>query len=267
MLRVVPLAGLTILLLRMCVAVPALGEDLFFNSDGLKIRYTIDGQGPPVVLIHGYRASGDLNWRLPAVIGLLGKNYRVITLDNRGHGKSDKPRDVDQYGPKMAEDVVRLMDHLHLESAHLVGYSMGGMITLKLLATHPDRVRSAVIGGMGWTELPTNGQLDQTADKLTDLEPLRACALSFPQLGITREELVAVKVPTMIVIGAEDGLLTRRVEPLRKVRPDLPIVQIAGANHAGCIFRPEFRHAIEEFLDKQVSESSLPKPPADSSDQ
>ncbi len=267
MLRVVHLAGLAILLLRMCVTAPALGEDLFFNSDGLKIRYTIDGQGPPVVLIHGYTASGDLNWRLPAVIGLLGKNYRVITLDNRGHGKSDKPRDVDQYGPKMAEDVVRLMDHLHLESAHLVGYSMGGMITLKLLAMHPDRVRSAVIGGMGWTELPANGQLAQTAEKLTDLEPLRACALSFPLLGITREDLVAVKVPTIIVIGADDGLLTRRVEPLRKVRPDLPIVQVAGANHAGCIFRPEFRQTIKEFLDKQVSESSLPKQPADPSDQ
>jgi pimeloyl-ACP methyl ester carboxylesterase len=267
MLHLIRFAGVAILLHQLCVTAPALGEDLFFDSDGVKIRYTIDGQGPPVVLIHGYTASGDMNWRLPAVISLLSKNYRVITLDNRGHGKSDKPRDVEQYGPKMAEDVVRVMDHLDLESAHLVGYSMGGMITLKLLAMHPDRVRSAVIGGMGWTELPADGERASTADKLTDLEPLRACALAFPLLGITREELVAVKVPTIIIIGAEDSLLARRVDPLREVRPDLPVVQVAGANHAGCIFRPEFRQAIKEFLDKQVSASSSPKQAADSSDQ
>jgi len=230
------------------VSTVAQSEDRFFDSDGVRIRYTDEGQGPPVVLIHGFTASGDMNWRFPGVVAMLAKNYRVITLDNRGHGKSDKPTEAADYGVKMVDDVLRLLDHLKIEKAHFVGYSMGGMMTMKLAAVAPQRMVAAVVGGMGWT---LQGPIAEVREGGGRGSPsLQACARAFPQLGITREELLAIEVPMVIVIGADDGLLARRVKPLRDARPDIPVVEIAGANHVTCIFRPEFRKAIQEFLDK-----------------
>lgn len=228
-------------------------EERYLVSDGVRIRYTDEGAGPPVVLIHGFIASGDLNWRLPGVIGLLVKDYRVITLDNRGHGKSDKPTDVNDYGVKMVHDVLHLIDHLKIAKAHFVGYSMGGMITVKLATITPERMLSAVIGGMGWIK---QGPAAEGRAKRRGMNlPLRACVRAFPMLGITREELAAIKVPAVVVIGTNDHLVGRTVEPLRNVRPDIPVVEIPGANHMNCIFRSEFRNAIKDFLDKQVAAS------------
>ena len=228
------------------------GEEGYFVSDGIRIRYTDEGAGPPVLLIHGFIASGDLNWRMPGVVSLLAKDYRVITLDNRGHGKSDKPTDVGDYGVKMVHDALRLLDHLKIARAHVVGYSMGGMITMKLATVAPGRMLSAVVGGMGWIE---QGPAAPDREPRRGMNPaLRACARAFPTLGITRDELTAIKVPILVVIGSEDGLL-RRVDRLHEARPDIPVVHIPGANHLNCLFRPEFRKAIKDFLDKQVAAS------------
>jgi pimeloyl-ACP methyl ester carboxylesterase len=229
----------------------ARGADRFFDSDGVRIRFTDQGQGPPVVLIHGFSASSDMNWGFPGVVEMLAKDFRVITLDNRGHGKSDKPVEVDDYGVNMVDDVQRLLDHLKIEKAHFVGYSMGGMMTMKLAAIAPQRMNSAVVGGMGWT--PSGPAIDEREGDRRGSPSLQACARSFPQLGITREELLAIKIPMVIVIGADDGLLARRVKPLRDVRPDIPVIEVVGANHISCIFRPEFRNAIQEFLKKQAA--------------
>jgi pimeloyl-ACP methyl ester carboxylesterase len=127
-------------------SLPASAED--FDSAGVKIHYTEQGTGEAVILIHGLYASAQKNWGFNGVIADLAQHYRIIALDCRGHGASDKPAGENEYGLKMVEDVVRLMDHLHLPSANIVGYSMGGMITLKLAVTHPDRVHSAILGGM-----------------------------------------------------------------------------------------------------------------------
>src|SRR5438132_790893 len=119
------------------LAAPSLGaEDQFFNTNGVKIHYIVRGKGEPVVLIHGFTADIDRNWRTgfappgadnnrgaPRIIESLSKNYQVIALDNRGHGKSGKPHDPKQYGMEMVEDVVRLLDHLQIKKAHVVGYS------------------------------------------------------------------------------------------------------------------------------------------------
>lgn len=249
------LVVLFIVALGTCLAARSFGADHTFDSAGVKIHYSDEGSGPPVVLIHGYTASGDMNWRIPGITAQLVKKYRVISIDNRGHGRSDKPTNIEQYGANMADDVVRLLDHLQIDSAHLVGYSMGGMISLKLLALHPERVQSAVIGGMGWVELPADGAPDASSEESTELKPLEACVRAFPQLGITREQLANIKRPMTVVIGSDDSLLERRVEPLRQVRADIPVVEIPGANHVTCIFRPMFRQAILDFLDAQTAES------------
>ena len=101
-------------------------EDKFFDSKGVKIRYVDVGRGEPVVLIHGFSSSLDANWGAPRIIDTLAKDFRVIALDCRGHGKSDKPHDGSKYGNEMIEDVARLMDHLNIPKAHIVGYSRAG---------------------------------------------------------------------------------------------------------------------------------------------
>ena len=127
----------------------ALASEGSFDSNGVKIHYVTEGQGDPVVLIHGWMGDSTMwgrdalgNTKLTAPEG-----FRVIALDCRGHGKSDKPHDVAKYGAEMAGDVVRLLDHLKIKKAHLIGYSMGVFLASKLAATHPERVISLVYGG------------------------------------------------------------------------------------------------------------------------
>jgi pimeloyl-ACP methyl ester carboxylesterase len=128
---------------------PVDAADAVFDSNGVKIRYVTEGKGEAVVLLHGWMGDSSMwgrdwlgNTKLKGADG-----YQLIALDCRGHGKSDKPHDPGKYGPEMAADVVRLLDHLKVEKAHLIGYSSGAFITGKVAATHPDRVLSLVYGG------------------------------------------------------------------------------------------------------------------------
>ena len=124
----------------------------FVSSDGLKIHYLVQGKGSPVVLIHGYTGSAEGNWFANGVAAALVPNHRVVAIDVRGHGQSDKPHDPAMYGDRMWMDVIELMDHLAIEKAHVHGYSMGGMITTQLLARHADRFITAAYGGSGVSE-------------------------------------------------------------------------------------------------------------------
>jgi pimeloyl-ACP methyl ester carboxylesterase len=94
----------------------------------------IEGKGEPVVLIHGLYSNAQMNWRGPGIIKALARNHQLIALDVRGHGGSGKPKEEDACGVEMGEDVIRLLDHLKIQKGHSVDYSMGGMITMKLLS-------------------------------------------------------------------------------------------------------------------------------------
>jgi len=122
-----------------------------FDSNGVKIRYVIEGKGESVVLIHGWMADSSMWGRDRSGNTKLNtagtEGFQLIALDCRGHGQSDKPHDPKQYGAEMAADVVRLLDHLKIEKAHLVGYSSGAFIAGKVAATHPKRVLSVVYAG------------------------------------------------------------------------------------------------------------------------
>ncbi|MHA2475364.1 MAG: alpha/beta fold hydrolase [Promethearchaeota archaeon] len=96
----------------------------FFNNDGIKIYYEIDGEGPPVILIHGFSSSLEGNWKQSNWVNHLKKSYQVIAMDCRGHGKSDKPHDESLYGEMMRNDAIKLMEHLSIEKANFFGYSM-----------------------------------------------------------------------------------------------------------------------------------------------
>src|SRR5436190_11906301 len=116
-----PLAALVV----GCLVISAHAADDTFDSNGVKIRYVTEGTGVPVVLIHGWMGDSTTWGRDKSGTKLKPPDgFQVIALDCRGHGKSDKPHDPAKYGPEMAADVVRLLDHLKIEKAHLVGYSM-----------------------------------------------------------------------------------------------------------------------------------------------
>jgi pimeloyl-ACP methyl ester carboxylesterase len=123
-------------LLVFCTSPLLVADDFFFDSRGVNIHYSVEGKGEPVILIHGFGTSIQLNWGTPGIIKALADQYQVIALDNRGHGQSDKPHAPSAYGSEMANDVIRLMDHLDIRKAHIIGYSMGGVITSYLLVTN-----------------------------------------------------------------------------------------------------------------------------------
>ncbi|WP_457813238.1 alpha/beta fold hydrolase [Sinorhizobium meliloti] len=124
-----------------------------FAHDGLEIAYFDEGDpsGDPILLIHGFASSANVNWVFPGWLKTLGDaGYRVIALDNRGHGQSSKPHDPSLYHPpQMAGDAAALLVHLGIGEAHVMGYSMGARISAFLALQHPDRVRSLVFGGLG----------------------------------------------------------------------------------------------------------------------
>ncbi len=262
-------------------------EDLFFDSNGVKIHYTVQGKGEPVVLIHGYAVNIALNWG--AVIPGLVNDYQVIALDDRGHGKSDKPHDPAAYDAKlMAGDVVHLMDHLKIRKAHIVGYSMGGFITSVIVTEHPDRCLTATLGGAGWSSPeerattrglleqlavsletgqgigplvialnppgappPTPEQIDTTNKMLlanNDPLALAACARGgLTSFQVSEAKIRTNKVPVLALIGDQDPLKAG-VDRLDGMMPNLKIVVIHGATHMTAPGNPEFLKGLRAFL-------------------
>lgn len=221
-----------------------------FDAKGVKIHYLVEGTGEPVVLIHGLYSSVEMNWRIPGVISALAKGHQVIALDLPGHGLSDNPDSEEAYGLRMVEDVILLLDHLKIKKAHIVGYSMGGIVALKLIAQHPDRVLSAVLGGMGW--LREGSPLQKSWQRMGVPKRSRTpavCVHSISKLALTVEELKSIRIPVEVVIGDLDPSRRLYVRPLQEVRKDWPVVEIEAAGHLNCITRKEFRDEIARWID------------------
>jgi len=224
-----------------------------FDANGVKIWYFVQGKGEPVVLIHGWISSARINWELPGTSGLLAQDYEVIALDMRGHGRSDKPMKEEAYGPELVEDIVRLLDHLKIKEAHIVGYSMGGIVAANFIAKHPDRVLSGTLGGMGWLKPGSAAQwgFAQIGKNDPNARAVAICGRSLARLALTENELKAIRVPVTVLVGEKDDLIKKLyVEPLGKVRKDWSVVEIKGANHITCILEPQFQKEIAVWLRK-----------------
>src|SRR5262245_20810816 len=144
------LAAVILVVSTSAFAQPAFTEDYFTTSDGVKIHYLMAGTGGSwVVLIHGYSDNAERMWFRTGIAPVIARNHRIVALDNRNHGKSDKPLPG---GSGKAQDIVELMDHLHIERAHIHGYSMGGGLTGQLLTMIPNRFITAGFGGSGIQE-------------------------------------------------------------------------------------------------------------------
>lgn len=225
-----------------------------FDANGVKIAYYVQGKGEPVVLIHGWLSSASMNWALPGITDLLARDHQVIALDVRGHGLSDKPMEDDAYGPELVQDVVRLMDRLQIKQAHIVGYSMGGIVAGNFIVKHPDRVLSGTLGGMGWLKQGDIAQFafSQIGRNDQNQRAQAVCGRSLAKLALTEAELKAIKKPITVLVGSDDRFVKRLyVEPLQRVRPDWPVVEIADGNHFTCIVRPQFKDEIAAWLKKQ----------------
>lgn len=139
------------------LAAPAVraAEERRFDSAGVPIRFIEEGRGEPVILLHGYTTNTEGQWVNTGVFPALVPHFRTIAMDARGHGRSGKPHDRAAYGPEMGRDVTRLMDHLGLRKAHIVGYSMGAHIVAQLAILDPGRFATLTLGGaagrLGWT--------------------------------------------------------------------------------------------------------------------
>jgi pimeloyl-ACP methyl ester carboxylesterase len=279
-----------VVVLALIVSFPVSGsaQDRFFDSNGVRIRYVEQGAGDVVVLIHGNGGSLQ-GWIDSGILPTLARDYRVVALDARGHGKSGKPHDARAYGREMGLDIIRLLDHLNVRRAHIVGYSMGANITAMLLTSHGDRFITATLGGAAgrfrWTAADTARNEQEASEKERDCvsktqihrlaavgqpkpsdEEIRkaseACMANpnqdryalaalhraLPQQAITPEQVKAVKVPTLGVVGSLDPYL-EAFKDLATLRPGLKLVVIDGATHGTAMRRPEFVAAVREFLE------------------
>ena len=258
--------------------------DQFLDADGVRIRYMDVGEGDPVILLHGFALSVEMNWAPTGLLESLPGEFRLIALDLRGHGKSDKPGESEGYGPEFVNDVLRLMDHLGIGPAYVVGYSMGGRIALKLLTEHPGRVRAAVLGGSGWAPPGTpppaeirgwilglqavvegEGTVTQVlwqpgwpepppewraALDANDAGALAAVLLSLDGLSVSEAALRNSPVPILAVVG-EDDFARPAVDALAAVRPDVKVVLLPGSNHATALVDPGLEQAVLSFLRAQ----------------
>jgi pimeloyl-ACP methyl ester carboxylesterase len=173
----------------------------------------------------------------------------VVALDLPGHGRSDKPKETDAYGLQMVEDVILLLDHLKIRKAHMVGYSLGGMIVMKLMARYPDRVLSGAVGGMGWFREGSASQ--KLWENMSPREGNRtppACVQSVGKLAVTREELSKIDIPVKVLVGSRDPVQRLYVAPLQRVRKDWSVIEIEDAGHLNIITKQQFRDEIAGWV-------------------
>jgi len=236
-------------------------RDQFFTSGNARVHFIEAGVGEPVILHHGN--TGSVNgWLRTGVFQALSENYRVIAMDARGHGKSDKPHDVESYGKEMSDDIIRLMDHLDIDKAHIIGYSMGTRIFAKALTNQEDRFLTAVFGGFApdwdWTQededqvklrseqMMTNPP-QRLVDQGQDTTALATLVLGFSELAVTEAGLKSLSLPTMAIVGSEDFLYESVIE-FSELLPRMKLVVIEGATHGEAFGRPEFVESVQEFL-------------------
>lgn len=237
----------------------------FTTSDNIKIHYlTLGDHGSWVVLIHGYTGNAKGNWFDNGIAQALAKNHRVVALDNRNHGQSDKPQ---LNGPGRALDTIELMDHLKIDKAHIGGYSMGGGITGQLLASHPQRFITAHFGGSGIPEtdpewiakLPKdhegvnpmeaelshqlrihhaldNGMSREEAEKLASTPPAPRQATTATAATPARPQidLDHLNVPIILINGEFDRARAKSMRAAREAN-DVTIVVLPGKQHLSAI--------------------------------
>lgn len=245
-----------------------------FSSNGVEIAFLDEGVGRPIVLVHGFASNATVNWVDTGWVETLAKaGRRVIALDNRGHGQSQKLYDQSAYeAPMMAEDVRRLLDHLDVERAAVMGYSMGARISAFFGLNHPDRVERVVFGGLGINMVrgigndaeiaaaleapsiadvadPTGKQFRLFAEATgSDLRALAAC-IRASRARITAEALAALRVPALVAVGTEDPVGGSAAD-LAALIPGARAFPIERRDHMKAVGDKTYKQAVLDFLEE-----------------
>ena len=243
-----------------------------FRHGAIEIAFLDEGEGEPIVLVHGFGSTKEVNWVNPSWTRTLkDAGRRVIALDDRGHGASTKLYDPADYDVRlMADDVHALLSHLNIERADVMGYSMGGRITAFMARKYPESVRSIILGGIGiklvdGAGLPTsiadalealsiNDVTDPTgrmfrafADQTkSDRRALAACIRGSRQV-MSREDAAAIQMPVLVAVGTKDPV-AGAPGPLAALFPNGQALEIPDRDHMLAVGDKVFKAAVIEFL-------------------
>jgi pimeloyl-ACP methyl ester carboxylesterase len=243
-----------------------------FSSGGVDIAYRVDGEGAPILLIHGFASNNAVNWRSTGWIDTLTQaGYQTVAIDVRGHGASAKLYDPAAYRlSALAGDAAALIDHLGAGRVDVMGYSMGGRIAVTLALEHPDRVRSLIIGGMGLSLVDGTGGEDDIvagleADSVpavktavgrsyrkfaeltkSDLKALAAC-MRVQRETIAAERLAKLTMPVLVAVGTRDEV-AGSAAGLAALIPGARALDIPGRDHMLATGDKAFKAGVLDFL-------------------
>jgi pimeloyl-ACP methyl ester carboxylesterase len=243
-----------------------------FRNGDVELSYLDEGEGEPIVLVHGFASNAAVNWVHPGWVRTLTRaGRRVVAFDNRGHGESTKLYDPAAYhSATMASDVRALLDHLGITRADVMGYSMGARITAFLALDHPERVRSAIFGGLGINlvegqalppsvaeamEAPSLADVQDPFGRTfrafaeqtkSDLKALAACIRGSRQT-LSRQDVSAIRVPVLIAVGTRDFVAGSPHE-LAALIPGAQALDIPDRDHMLAVGDKVFKQGLLDFL-------------------
>lgn len=247
-----------------------------FHNGAVEIAYLDEGEGEPIFLVHGFASTKNVNWVYPTWVSELRKNgRRVIALDNRGHGESQKLYDPAQYSiPIMAGDVLALMDHLAIPHADIMGYSMGGRMAAWIGLNEPQRLRSAILGGIGIggliegtgpgekvAEALEAASLDDVTDPVgrtfrafadqtrSDRKALAACLRGTRDL-MSKQEAARIDVPVLIAVGTTDDV-AGSAHALGDIIPGSEVLDIPNRDHMRAVGDKVYKSGVIDFLSRR----------------
>jgi pimeloyl-ACP methyl ester carboxylesterase len=247
-----------------------------FKNGDVEIAYLDEGEGDPIVLVHGFASNRQINWvNTGWVSTLMRAERRVIALDNRGHGQSTKPYNPSAYhSATMAEDVRALLDHLKIERADVMGYSMGARISAYFTVNHPARVRSLVLGGLGIRLVEGVGLPESIADALeapslaavsdpagrvfrafaeqtkSDLKALAACIRGSHQT-LSRDQVASFRAPVLVAVGTKDTVAGSG-PALAVLIPGARVLDIPDRDHMLAVGDKAYKTGVLELLNQRA---------------
>src|ERR1700691_5378110 len=246
-----------------------------FHHGGVEISYLDEGEGDPIVLVHGFASSKNVNWVYPTWVSDLKKSgRRVIAFDNRGHGDSGKLYDTPDYEIGiMASDISALMCPLGLDRADVMGYSLGSRMTANLARSEPHRLRSVILGGIGIGLIEGGGpgenvakalaadSLDEVTDPVgrtfrafadqtrSDRKALAACLRGSRRL-MTREEAAEIAVAVLIAVGASDEI-AGSAHALADIIPRAEVLDIPNRDHMRPVGDKDYKAGVLDILSRR----------------